>query len=168
MRRLADLEQQLESDSLYAKACIASTANTLYYILSSEPVVGELRAAIQTDPSNIPRLLTYVRRLLVRDPPRQFRFYNEVAVASVLIALSTVDNAAYWNLVTAMGRDDDVLLGWIPPIARLTLKRHEPNSFATASWNGDEFRRMRQFDQRATIRAVSPYTSQPLASALQA
>ncbi len=168
MRRLADLEQELESDSLYAKACTASTANTLYHILSSEPVVGELRAAIQTDPSNIPRLLTYVRRLLVRDPPRQFRFYNDVAVASVLTALSTVDNAAYWTLVTAMGRDDDVLLGWIPPIARLTLKRRGANSVATASWNGDALRRMRLFHQRATIHAVSPYRSQPLASALEA
>jgi len=128
MNPLRDLEPVLRSDELYARACVASTPTTLYRILASEPVVSQLATIIRNDPTNIPRMLTFVRRLLIRDPPTQFRFYNDIAVCCVLISASQVADERYAELVTSLSKQKDVLLGWIPAIAALVLRHRQANS----------------------------------------
>ena len=134
MNPVQHLEPVLESDELYAKACIASTATSLYRILAKEPVVAQLATLIGNDPTTIPRMLTYVRRLLHRDPPTEFRFYNDIAVSCVLIAASQVADESYAELVTSLSAQKDILLGWIPAIAALVLKQRQANSVRNFQW----------------------------------
>ncbi len=128
MNPLQGLEPVLESDELYARACVASTVTTLHRILASEPVVNQLATLIWNDPTNISRMLAYVRRLLLRDPPTEFRFYNDIAVSCVLIAGSQVADENYAELVTSLSKQKDILLGWIPAIAALVLRQRQANS----------------------------------------
>lgn len=134
MNPLRDLEPLLESDELYAKACVASTATTVYRILASEPIVKQLATLIWNDPTNITRILTYVRRLLHRDPPTEFRFYNDIAISCVLIAASQVADENYAELVTSLSKQKDILLGWIPAIAALVLRHRQANSVRNFRW----------------------------------
>ncbi len=110
--------ESLRSHEMSIRALLASDVVSLCERLSEAPEVCDIANRINSNPSLVPILCSFVETMLNEEYDHQHRHPNEIAICAALIALASQRILSVRLLLQQLRQHSDPSLGWVPLVAQ--------------------------------------------------